>query len=240
MSEFLTLICPSCGGRTDISNDADRYICAYCGNSHIFQLPNGRQGDRSEPDEAPAKKRRLVPRPAKVNIRKVDGRVELSWRWFSPKYLFLLFFVIAWDGFLLFWYSMAFGFGGAPWIMFVFPLAHVAVGVFLTYTTLTGLFNRTTIKIDGKDFIVHHDPFPWPGEVNVPVGELDQLYCTKKINRGKDSTSVTYILQALLKDGKERKLVSNLDSPDIGYFLEQQIESMLKIPDRPVVGELAK
>jgi hypothetical protein len=134
---------------------------------------------------------------------------------------------------------MALRSGGAPWIMFVFPVAHLAVGAYLTYTVLTGFFNRTTIRIDREEFLVHHDPFPWPGEVKVAVSELGQLYCTKKINRGKNSTTITYQLKALLKDGREKKLVSNLDSPNVAVFLEQQIETLLKIDDQPVVGELS-
>ena len=142
-SNTLTLVCPSCGGRTDIPNGADRYVCDYCGNAHIFQLPTG--GAAAQDISTPRERvRGMVPRPKDITIRKKDGRVELSWRWFSLKYLFLLCFVIAWDGFLLFWYSMAFGSGDAPWIMFVFPIAHLAVGIVLTYTTLAGLFNRTT------------------------------------------------------------------------------------------------
>ena len=241
--ETLTLVCPSCGGRTDIPNDADRYMCDYCGNTHAFQLPTRGQTGRVRSEERAGKqpeKRRLLPRPSNVIIQKKDGRVELSWRWFSPKYFFLLFFVIAWDGFLCFWYSMAFTSGDAPWIMFVFPIAHLAVGVFLTYTVLTGLFNRTTIKLDHKHFRVHHDPFPWPGEVNMPVGDLEQLYCTRNVKRGQNSTSVTYQLNALLGDGREKKLISNLDSPDVAAFLEQQIESLLRIDDHPVVGELER
>jgi len=239
MNELVTLGCPSCGGRTNISTDADQFICDYCGNSHAFQLPTRNKTELVESRAGGNYKHRLVPRPSSVNIQRKDGCIELSWRWFSVKYLFLLFFVIAWDGFLIFWYSMAFGFGGAPWIMFVFPIAHVAVGITLTYTTLAGLFNRTTIKIGKKDFIVHHDPFPWPGELNVPVSDVDQLYCTKKISHGKNDTSISYMLKALLKDGSEKKLISNLESPMVGYFLERQVEKILNVSDRPVAGEIA-
>lgn len=239
MNQSLTLVCPSCGGRTKISNGADWIVCDYCGNTHIFQLPRQGGARNRQTEEAQNTNRKLVPRPDGVSLQRKSGRIELSWRWFAPKYIFMLFFVIAWDGFLIFWYSMAFGSSGAPWIMFVFPIAHVAVGIFLTYTTLAGFFNRTTIKIDRKKFVVHHDPFPWPGEVNVPVSDLDQLYCTKQVNRGKNGTSISYQLRALLKDGRECKLITNLDSPEVGFFLEGQVEAILKIPDRQVAGEMA-
>ena len=44
----------------------------------------------------------------------------------------------------------------------------------------------------------------------------------------------------MLRDGDEKKLISNLDSADVGLFLEQQVEDLLKIQDQPVAGELAR
>jgi DNA-directed RNA polymerase subunit RPC12/RpoP len=35
MSNLITLTCPSCGGRLEITNNTERYVCAHCGNSHI-------------------------------------------------------------------------------------------------------------------------------------------------------------------------------------------------------------
>jgi hypothetical protein len=35
VSNLITLTCPSCGGRLEVTNEAERYVCAHCGNSHI-------------------------------------------------------------------------------------------------------------------------------------------------------------------------------------------------------------
>jgi hypothetical protein len=35
MSNLIALTCPSCGGRLEVTNNTDRYVCAHCGNSHI-------------------------------------------------------------------------------------------------------------------------------------------------------------------------------------------------------------
>jgi hypothetical protein len=35
MSDLITLTCPSCGGRLEVTNNTERYVCAHCGNSHI-------------------------------------------------------------------------------------------------------------------------------------------------------------------------------------------------------------
>jgi len=240
--EVITLECPSCGGRTKFSADAKILVCEFCGNQHAFRLPDpttgqtppAMLGDENEPAPALSERetRLLRPRPRNVTIQKQGDRVELSWRWFSRKYLPLAFFCIAWDGFLCFWYSIAFS-TGAPWIMIVFPIAHLAVGVGLTYSTLAGFLNRSYVVIDKDTFSVSHAPLPWLGNLRVPVSQVKQLYCKEK--RGKQTT---YQLSVILKDGRKKDLLSNLDSPEIGFYMEHQIENWLDIPDAAVRGEI--
>ena len=37
MSNLITLTCPSCGGRLEVTNNTERYVCAHCGNSHLVE-----------------------------------------------------------------------------------------------------------------------------------------------------------------------------------------------------------
>jgi hypothetical protein len=247
MNEIITLECPSCGGQTVFSADTEILVCEYCGNRHTFRLPNPTTGyspaavlgtnapPTSDSSISRQGIRPLRPRPKGVSLQKQGDRLELSWRWFSWKYLPLVFFCVAWDSFLCFWYSMAFS-TGSPWIMIVFPIAHVAVGVGLTYYTLAGFLNRSQVILDRTSFSVAHGPLPWLGNLQVPITQIDQLYCKEK--PGKNNSSTSYQLSIVLKDGRKKDLLSNLDSPEIGFYLEHQIESWLNIPDRPVRGEI--
>ena len=245
MGDIITLECPSCGGRTVFSSNSQVLVCEYCGNQHTFRLPNPTTGytppavlgSANPPRPASTSLESLRPRPKEVTVKKYPDRLELSWRWFSWKYLPLAFFCIAWDSFLCFWYSIAFS-TGAPWIMIVFPVAHLAVGVGLTYYTLSGFLNRSWLNVDREKFTVDHGPLPWWGYLDVPVTQVGQLYCKEK--PGKSNSGPTYQLSVVLKDGRKKDLLSNLDSPEIGFYLEHQIENWLKIPDRPVRGELER
>ena len=38
---FITLSCPSCGGKLRITNDMDRFACSHCGNEHIVRRSGG-------------------------------------------------------------------------------------------------------------------------------------------------------------------------------------------------------
>lgn len=41
MSDFITLTCPSCGAKLQITNDVERFACGNCGNEHIIRRSGG-------------------------------------------------------------------------------------------------------------------------------------------------------------------------------------------------------
>jgi hypothetical protein len=41
MSDFVTLSCPSCGAKLEITSDIDRFACAHCGNEHVVKRGGG-------------------------------------------------------------------------------------------------------------------------------------------------------------------------------------------------------
>lgn len=41
MPDFVTLSCPSCGGKLEITSDIDRFACAHCGSEHIVKRGGG-------------------------------------------------------------------------------------------------------------------------------------------------------------------------------------------------------
>jgi hypothetical protein len=41
MADFVTLTCPTCGGKLQITNDVERFACGYCGNEHIVKRSGG-------------------------------------------------------------------------------------------------------------------------------------------------------------------------------------------------------
>src|SRR5690606_5247899 len=91
----------------------------------------------------------LATLPDWLRVGQGGGGLVFTRRWFQPVFLFLAFFCLMWDGFLVVWYGIAFatlGTAKGPGLMmFVFPLIHVAVGVGLTYYTICGFFNRTEV-----------------------------------------------------------------------------------------------
>jgi hypothetical protein len=161
-----------------------------------------------------------------------SGELTITRRWFTPSAIFLAIFAVVWNSFLVFWYSMAFA-GGAPWIFFVFPILHVSAGLWITHKALSGLFNTTVIRVAAGRLSVRHGPIPVRGARDIPVEQVRQLY-TEQIVSSKGQRH--YNVQIVVATGPTLTLVTDLQSPQQALFLEQRLESQLRIADQTLPG----
>ncbi len=182
---------------------------------------------------------RMEEDPYRGIVLRSTGATKVEWRWFRPMVFFLLFFAIAWNSFLIFWYSQALSSGS--WLMTLFPIAHVAVGVGLTYHVACVFLNTTTMTLKDHELVIRVSPLPSFSTRNrrIPAKSIEQLFVKEHKHQsssthGSRSTSYTYSLYALI-DGKELKLVK-LDEEGQALFLEQLFEQQLGIKDRAVGG----
>lgn len=232
----MLLTCKACGaaiGAENVDLVHDIATCPYCGA--VTRLEEIRKPTQ---DVAPAVRPR-VELPPRFTVDDSFGGLTIRWRWFSPAILFLAFFAVVWDSFLVFWYSMAFGIG-APWIFVVFPIVHLAVGVGLTYLVVACFFNSTTIAVADGRLSVRNGPLPWPGGAEFETADFDQIYCEEKVRRNDGTDHRSYAVYALTRGGTKRKLLDGLTDADQAVFVEQRLEDFLKIKDRPVDGEMPR
>lgn len=232
MSKSPALKCPSCGSNLqlqdfDLANNVVK--CSYC----AALMPLGEHNQRQERD---AGSKPQVALPHRMTMQETPGGIEIRRRWFTPLAIFLVFFCLSWNGFLVGWYSIAFK-GHTPLAMKLFPIVHVAVGVFLTYYTLALFVNTTRVAVDRGQLRVAHGPLPWAGNKTMRVEEVDQLFCKETIKRTKNGIHTRYEVWIALKSGLVTKLLADLEARDQALFIEQQLERHLNIRDRYVPGE---
>ncbi len=260
----MQVACTTCG-RTIPATDVniERLVARCTGCDSVFDI-SAQFGPPAEPRGVRA--RAPVPLPSSLTIvdrglspaphgaggtayrgAAATAPFELTRRWFRPAVLVMVVFCVAWDGFLVFWYSAALlgatqphKVGSGLWLMFLFPIGHVAVGVGLTYSTLATLVNRTRIAVNGPLLTVDHGPIPWRGNWRIPVEDLEQIYCQELTRTNRNSSSTTFNVVALLKSGTTLKLLTALPEADQALYIEQAIESHLGIEDVPVGGELPR
>jgi hypothetical protein len=225
--ESQPVICPNCsaqvrGEHINIQEMVGK--CARC--DHIFRLTLDRPVlPRETLGTEPS-------RPSGVTIEQgMNDELLLIRRWFHPALFFLLFFCIAWDGFLVFWYSMALfggvnGNDGFQWLAIVFPICHVAVGVGLTYFVIAGFLNKTTVFLDDEILAVRHGPVPWFGNRNLQANrilgiELDYVHS--------NNNNPNYAISAHAEDGRQIVLLSGLQTKQAEY-IAWQLANKLGVP----------
>ncbi|MFH0990080.1 MAG: hypothetical protein V1799_08700 [bacterium] len=186
-------------------------------------------------DEQPIK----TPQPNNVTIDQTTSGLVLTYRWFSPKFIFLALFCVIWDGFLVFWYAIALG-GNSSWEMILFPVLHIALGIGLTYYTVAGFINRTVITVGQGRLSIEHGPMMWFGSWLLNSTEISQIYVEEIVTRGKHGPSTSFQLNAITQDGRKIKLMGGFESADSARFIENKVEEWLGIHDRKVEGELQK
>jgi hypothetical protein len=150
----------------------------------------------------------------------------------------MILFAIVWDGFLVHWYADAFSMESRSFMALLFPLLHVVAGITITYTAIAGLLNSTVIAVKGEELSITHGPLPWRGNMSIAVNELEQLFCEEKVHRGKNGTTRTYDVSAVLRGGRSVRLLKGLTEVQQALYLEQAIEENLGIIDVDVPGEL--
>ncbi|MEZ4328450.1 MAG: hypothetical protein R3B40_24725 [Polyangiales bacterium] len=224
------LACPKCRTEipaSDVNIEALVGKCAGC--NHVFRI------DPSTLDEAGAVAPPSPARPTSITLTREEpsalfqdtyreattrapSAFTLTRRWFQPHHVFLLFFCIAWDSFLVFWYSSAFG-SDASWLMVVFPVAHVAVGVGLTYSVLAGFLNRTTLTLTADTLSVRHGPVPWRGNARFARSDLRGAELSEQPrDRSSEATgSGSHAVSVRLADESLVKLMGGLTDQEVRF-----------------------
>lgn len=230
----MRLSCQSCFTPfqpADINAELGLASCRRC--NAVFDLKA-----RAASEEKPAVSARVkVPLPPRFKVEEEPGVLRLSWRWFTMQTLLLLLFCIAWDSFLTFWYGIALTAKNTPWIMVVFPIGHLAVGVGLTYSTIASLFNRSIVEVGLDTLRVRHGPIPWRGNVSLSAEDVVQVFCEESSSRTRSGVSVRYSVNAVLHGNRTVRLLSGLEDRQQALYIEQAIERRLRIPDAVVPGE---
>lgn len=241
--DLLELHCKHCGApiqQEDIDDDRGLVKCAYCGA--VFGLPASLSRGTRERDgiytSLKQHRRTPVPMPSGIEVLDMGNALQISYKWFNPTFLFLLFFCVFWDGFMIVWHGISLASGA--WFMSLFGLLHTAVGIGLSYYTLAGFINRTTVNAGQGMLQIWHHPLPWWGNKQLMTHEVKQVYCRERVSHSDNGTSYSYEVNAVFQDSRKETLLRNLAEPEQALYVEQTLEHYLGIQDHPVRGELPR
>lgn len=125
----------------------------------------------------------------------------------------------------------------------IFFSGHIIAGIALMSYLAAVFVNKSHIEADSEGIVIRHGPMPspWHKSLKIPKEDIKQLFVAKHQQQfGKTKAKVpSYTLHLLTRQGKIVDLVSGM-SKETQIYLEQEIETYLKIKDRPVRGEVAR
>ncbi|MFN9718016.1 MAG: hypothetical protein ACK58L_04925 [Planctomycetota bacterium] len=153
-------------------------------------------------------------------------------RWFHAFMIGLLFFCIAWDGFLVFWYWLALSGKGNQgpfeWFAVLFPIGHVAIGLAMTYYVMAGLLNSTKIILDMDTLRIRHSPIPWWGNYRLGREEIKAIELEfGPVSSGRTGLSKTISVHHL--DDRKVILMTGLPSQQAEY-IAWHLANTMKVP----------
>lgn len=233
------LTCLKCGApitRDGIDNRLNIAKCTHCNS--IFAFSDFDNDDNYDNNNFHNSTRPVIPTPESIELMHQGNELVIKRKWFSFTYIILIFFTLFWNGFMIIWHIISFSTGA--YIMSAFGALHTAVGIFLLYTTLTGLLNSSYIMINYRKISIKHKPLPWPGNIEISSNNISQIYSKEITRRTKNGTKRYYEVHSITQDGKDKKILKNLLESQQALYIEQQIETYLGISDQNVSGEIPK
>jgi hypothetical protein len=176
---------------------------------------------------------KIVPIPEKIQIDESFGQCTITLPWFKPMAWFLVVFCLFWNGFLLFWMLAP-----TPIFFKLFAIIHVAVGVGLTWYTISLFVNTTTVKIDHQTLQISSSPLWLPGYglTTLQRSELKQIYIREHIATNKGNTRVSYQLYALNHQLQSKKLPISHEDAEQMFFIKHKVEHYFNIQPEEVTG----
>ena len=228
------MICRNCGAGLEadgIDTSLGIITCSHCGSLHDIPEDGPRETSVKETVKTATKPQRIpVELPGKFKVNRASGALEVTWPTggtFQALVISIIAGTFAYVGLT----------SGLPILLIA------SVGIF--YFAAGQAFNEHRIRVDTARLEVTQGPVPWRGSKKLDASDIVQLYATEHERRtqsgksGSQRVSVHkyYRLSANTRNNGRVSILGGLSDPRQALWLEQEIERVLGIADKPVAGE---
>lgn len=116
---------------------------------------------------------------------------------------------------------------GASLFMLCFLVASCAC----LYLGSAYLLNRTWVRVDEKNVLVHTGPIPWSRSVLLPREQIVQVYGVCRQNRSSYGPRQKYELWLRLSDEAPRKILADVLTRERALFVKRELERALVLAE---------
>ncbi|MGC4072108.1 MAG: hypothetical protein QM760_06245 [Nibricoccus sp.] len=107
--------------------------------------------------------------------------------------------------------------------MIVFPIAHVAVGVGLTYFVVASLLNKTELTLSADRVSVKTSPLPWLHSQTLRASDIRSVWVQRT---GKTNGQTRFEVRFRNPENRSKKLITGLDEEQAD-FIEHHLNATL-------------
>ncbi len=167
-----------------------------------------------------------LPIPDKLDVIYGASDITIRRKWFALlEALPLPLFVLFWDGFLIFWYTVALSKDSTPLMAILFPIGHITIGLCLTYYLLCIYLNKTDLAITPSEVTIRTHPLRWFGDKRILTQDISGVCVRKRENQEPVSYTVNYISA----DNHEKKLMGGIKREEQAEYYRLQLEDLLRL-----------
>jgi len=215
----MKIYCPAC--RQEALPREKGHFCPPCGR--VFGA------EKSKPRAQPKM-------PTSFKVKQSSGQLLVSWRWMRKselKYfpLVLLFIFATAFGTYFLWHENT-----SLIVKVLFTTVLILPSLGGAYDRACVLLNRASLYTDSGVVTLSHGPLPGRASREFDAAEVAQLFSVERPTL----EGQVYDLRLITKNNERQTLVKNLESVEQVLFLEQALESFLKIDDQAVEGEIKR
>lgn len=207
----MSTYCPKCGSlipAAEINLDLNVAHCRAC--DHVSEGAASALSPEPKP-------------PGGVTVAQQGDDLVIAWSWFSLTRVVYLGFG-----------ALVLAQNASKVLLFptLFNLGWVAIGALAIYVGACGLVNKTTVRVGKGRLQVSHGPLPWAGGGTYDTASLVRLHAERHVTRSrKGGRTVTFSLEADLRDGKTITLMEGLEDEPTAEYFDKKIERTLGIVD---------
>lgn len=161
-------------------------------------------------------------RPDNITVTNNNSELTIIRKNFRPLAILLLFFCLLWDGFLISWFIIVLS-NDTPLMAKLSPLFHVAIGICLTYITVTMFVNTIIITMDTNHLNIIDYPLPLGNTKKLDLGKVDNFYPHDNTSMVRRIT--TYEVYAKLNSGSKIKVIGGLYSTQESKYIATKLNN---------------
>ncbi|MEM7102663.1 MAG: hypothetical protein AAF502_05960 [Bacteroidota bacterium] len=176
--------------------------------------------------------------PPGIEVLRMFSQLEVSVDWRKAGKHWVFWFSFIWNAIMAFILLVTVGTGSGFVMLFLIPF--FLAGMYMLYSSIGFLINKTYINVTGEKISVEHKPIKFliQRDKHFASEEVKQLYVKKyEIGSQNDQPVYAYSLEMELKNKKTIPLIKQFHSADTARYVEQQIEHFLGIKDRETKEE---